>query len=199
MATIRLFKTALRDPSNKFFALISGTCIPVHDFEYTYKRMMRHPQSKITYVRNHRDEDGTVWGSQESTYAYSQEQWMILNRDTAKQLCRLADKKDTQAQAFLKSWAGKIKTEDIQDGDLAWDEIIPIHWFMKVYGPPSSDKFRRQIRKESVTFTEFVNDRDLHPKIWTTLNAEQRAIMCDCCYFARKFTDLGEQALKCKR
>src|SRR3989338_4157141 len=101
MATIRLFKTALRDPSNKFFALISGTCIPVHDFEYTYKRMMRHPQSKITYVRNHRDEDGTVWGSQESTYAYSQEQWMILNRDTAKQLCRLADKKDTQAQAFL--------------------------------------------------------------------------------------------------
>lgn len=46
-STIALIKEALKDPSNKYFVLVSESCIPLFDFQYTYDKLLNDGRSMI--------------------------------------------------------------------------------------------------------------------------------------------------------
>ncbi|KAL8198150.1 hypothetical protein R6Q57_030032 [Mikania cordata] len=48
----------LHDPSNYMFSLISPSCIPLHSFDFTYKKLIESEKSYIEILKN----EGGAWG-----------------------------------------------------------------------------------------------------------------------------------------
>lgn len=88
-ATMLLYEAALRDPSNRYFILVSESCVPVVDFRELYaslKRDLGETRSFLAYrhIGNRRDRYKLLHPSIKQRIPwpqfYSQHQWMILNR-----------------------------------------------------------------------------------------------------------------------
>jgi len=92
----------------------------------------------------------------------------ILNRETAKQLVRLADKKDSTAQNYLKRIKSDFKKHRRNGTWIEWceDELVVGEWFVELYGKPSSAKFKKHILNKMTTYAEF-NDGEPHPVKFT--------------------------------
>tara|TARA_Y100000385_G_scaffold288632_1_gene355735 strand:- start:9191 stop:10732 length:1542 start_codon:yes stop_codon:yes gene_type:complete len=52
LSTIALLKEALKDPSNKYFVLVSESCIPLYDFDYIYNKLLSHDLSMVHHTKS---------------------------------------------------------------------------------------------------------------------------------------------------
>lgn len=135
-AWIRLLETALQDKNNKYFAILSGECIPLFSYNKVYKKITKSQKSRINV------EMGTE--SQSETGLYWADQWCILNRKHAKLLVKLQT--TSRGKKFNENILSQVK-------NFCPDEIVPVNWFVDHYGVPSSKRFNKEIKKIPTTFT----------------------------------------------
>jgi hypothetical protein len=191
-ALCQMLKKALKDKNNTHFVFLSGTCIPLYDFNETYKKITRSKKSRMNY-KLMEVYDGYVdyWASQ----------WVILNRKVAKDLIRIYNNKDKKANKFLRSQRKKYKDNGVNiknnnfiiENWSTWnggcpDEIYPITWFIKLYGKPSSPEFKKNIKLQETTWIEW-DISHTHPYIInnTQLKKWRKNICVSNSIFARKF------------
>lgn len=186
---VSLLKAAYADPKNKYFALLSGDCIPLYEFWDTYSRITRSKKSRVNFSYHSKVALRTGLGQAD--------QWMILNRKCAKLLIDVVDTRE--GQDFMKH----MRTlKDTPGMSFCPDETYPIEWFTrKLGGSVSSPEFQAQIRKMPSTYTHW------SPTAWhpTRINNYKlysitREAICDTqAVFGRKFTKFvtNKFAMKC--
>jgi hypothetical protein len=192
----QMLRKALENPDNKFFVLISGTCLPLYQFSKTYKMITNNPKAKMYYERY----DGNVF--EDRNDIYNAHQWVILNRKIAKDYLRLSNPKDKKATAFIKKMRKIYKENGVKVGkfkaavseDTTWlggcpDEIYPINWLVELYGRKNLSKY---IKKQMTTYTSWDFEKDpQHPETFNikTVKKDKKEICARGHIFARKFTD----------
>lgn len=135
-AWIVLLRKALENPNNKYFCILSGECIPLFPYQTVYKKIKRSKKSRMNLET---DAEPTV-----ETGYYWCDQWCILNRKQAKLLLNLRDTEE--GKNYTKEFLKKI------DGFCS-DEMLPINWFVKHYGKPSTASFKKEIMIKQTTYT----------------------------------------------
>ena len=193
-ALCQMLKEALKDKSNKYFALLSGTCIPLNTFNKTYHKMNKLTKTQIYFYKF------------DNEYInYKASQWVIYTRKTAKDLIRLYDRKDKIARTFMKKQHDifrkpKTKRTSKKRKSLKWeekkvvfdnggcpDEFYPINWFVSLYGKPTSKKFKKYIKFKLSTWY-YMDEYAEHPVIINNKNIHKyKKEFCNS-FFARKFT-----------
>ena len=136
VAFINMLKKAIKDKDNKYFVLLSGSCIPLYNFDTTYKKILLNKKSLINFKERERNKIKWYWGSQ----------WVILNRKTAK--------------IFINLYAKPEGLKLINDIDKSFengfgscpDEIYPINWFIKILGDPRKNSFKKLIKNKISTY-----------------------------------------------
>ena len=175
-AWIKLLEKALKDPDNKYFALLSGECIPLFNFADTYAKITSSKKSRINI-----DPNAIVTKDTGLVYA---DQWVILNRKHARILVNL--KKTEEGKKFIKEMRSRICAEGYC---YCPDEIYPINWFIKKYGTPSSKTFKEQFKVGPTTYTFWTKGDKPHPVKFTSpaLKKKRSKICKSGAVFARKF------------
>lgn len=189
-AYLKMVKKAMEDLTNKYFAIVSGTCIPLHKFDTVYEKVFKYPQSRIYYLPK---KESVVFNGEDLNPHY---QWMILNRKQAKDALRLLDKTDARAQAFLKMMRAKYRFHAKHETWYSYcmDELYLGEWFVTLYGGKTvSPRFTKEVKQSKPTFADFKSWDDMHPIVFT-----RRALRADgdkklkqmkrSSIFARKFT-----------
>ena len=178
-AWIRLLEKALKDKNNKYFVILSGECIPLFSYYKVYDKITKSKKSRINV------EMGTE--SQEATGLYWADQWCVLNRKHAELLVKL--KTTAIGRQFNKNILAQI-------GDFCPDEIIPINWFVKHYGKPSSSKFNKEIRRIPTTYT-YWDGIHYSPKKFNAPQMEKmkKKICKSGAVFGRKFNSKAAREL----
>jgi galactoside 2-L-fucosyltransferase 1/2 len=191
----QMLKKALKKTDNQFFALVSGSCIPLHQFDKTYRMCTTDPRAKMFYERY----DGNVF--EDRNDIYNGHQWVVLNRKVAQDYLRLSNRKDKKAQAFIKRFRAIYKENGVLVGrkkavvakDTTWlggcpDEVYPINWLVELYGKT----LKKYVKKQMSTYTswDFEKDPD-HPEVFNikTVKKAKREICARGHIFARKFTE----------
>ena len=137
---------------------------------------------------------------------YTAHNWVIINRDVAKQYIRLSDTKDKVAYNFVKKFR-KLYSEhgnpmkrgviEKPTHDYGWigscpDEVYPINWLVEVYGKHTTATFKKYIKHSLPTYSswDFEKDPD-HPEVFNirTVKKAKKEICGSGHIFARKFTD----------
>jgi len=190
----QMLKKALKNPNNKYFALLSGACLPLYTYDETYKLITSTDKARIDYMK----EDGNVF--EDRNDVYNGHQWVVLNRKVAQDYIRLSDKKDSKAQKFIRKFRKFYKENGvsvgnkkaIKDPDTTWlggcpDEVYPINWLAELYGKNLS----KYVKNQMTTYTswDFEKDPD-HPKVFNirTVKRSKKDICGRGHIFARKFT-----------
>jgi len=182
-AWIKLLKSALKDPSNKYFAILSGECIPLYDFDTTYKKITSSTKSRININNN-------TQPAVETGLSYA-DQWCILNRKHAKLLIKL--KESEEGKKFRK----ELKKIICVDGDcFCPDELYPVNWFIKKYGNISSSSFKKEIKIVQTTYTKWDGNKP-HPIKFNskTMSKGRKKICGSPAVFARKFNSKAGREL----
>ena len=186
-AWIKMLRKALKDPNNQYFTLLSGSCIPLFDFNTTYKKITASKKSRLSI-----DIKARVYKESGLYYA---SQWVILNRYGAKLLLELKDTKD--GVNYRKKIYYKLK-----NAPSCPDEVYPINWFIHKLGKPSTPAFKKHFRNKTSTFTNWTKKDNTHPTTYTKkLIKRDKKKICDSgAIFARKFTETSAPYLmmKCK-
>lgn len=185
-ASLLLFEKALENRSNKVFILLSGAEIPMYSSSHFLK--------KIQTTRSQLD---IKYNSEYKFYGASQ--WMYLSRKGAKDMVRLLDSKDEEAVEFLDYWIAEtdMNGEDCNICEVnGADEVIPVNWFIHLYGKPSSKTFKREVKNKIVTYAYFKTPDTQSPKLWTSRNLTgyRQWEMCKC-IFGRKYDDSAVRKL----
>jgi hypothetical protein len=186
-AWIKLLRAALENKDNQYFTILSGECIPLFNYEETYKNITSSNKSRINI-----DYDAEVTIDTGLLYA---DQWILLTRKDAELLVKL---KTTEAG---KKFAKKLKLE-ICTGDVCYcpDEVYPINWFVHNYGSPNSAEFKKHFRVMPTTYT-FWDGKKPHPiKFQNPKMLEKKKTICQSgAIFGRKFNPKAARclALKC--
>ena len=190
-----MLKKALKNKNNKYFALVSGTCIPLYTFDETCKKIKSSSKAKMSYGRY----DGNVFEGRNDIY--NGHQWVILNRKIAQDYVKLADKKNTAAMGFIKKFR-KIYNENgifirnkkvVKSADHTWmggcpDEIYPINWLVALHNKNLS----KYVKNQMTTYTAWDFEKDIdHPEIFNikTVKRAKKEICGRGHIFARKFTE----------
>ena len=184
-AWIKMLKAALKDKNNQYFAILSGSCIPLYDFEKTYRMITGSKKSRVEINYN-----AAVY---KETGLYYASQWMILNRDCAELLVKLRTTQDGK-----KFYRKTQRTLDNAMDPSCPDEIYPINWFIKHFGKPHTKGFKKQIRDKASTFTEWdPTPGTAHPYTLSRNDVKKlRGKICDSkAVFARKFTKTGAKKI----
>ena len=125
-----MLKKGLENKANKYFVLVSGSCIPLYNFEDMYSNIFSSKKSRIQF--------------EEKNYGYKYyygHKWLILNRKCAKLLSEISYE--------------QIYDEYLTINNHCPDELYPMLWFIKKLGPISSKKFKDQIDNKMVTYTKW--------------------------------------------
>ena len=191
-----MLKEALKDKDNKYFVFVSGTCLPLYNFNTTFKKITSSKKARFFY-------DWDYPFDSDDKCCYYSDQWCILNRKVAKDLIKLfttkKGKKHIHTQRKRYKDHGVIVSPDKKFSYLTgprcsdWvgkcpDELYPINWLIELYGKPSSQRFQKNIKYQESTFVEWDANAN-HP---LQLNQYQVDEMWeDMCngesIFARKF------------
>jgi len=86
-ATLTLFKEAFKNRDNKFFILLSDTCVPLYSFNYIYEKINSLNSNiihEINYVEQPRFDKVTDKSFFSEKKFLKNSQWITLNRDTVK-------------------------------------------------------------------------------------------------------------------
>jgi len=208
----QMLKKALKNPNNKYFILISGSDIPLYTYNETYKKILSTDKARINYMREYEN----VF--EDRNDIYNAHNWVIVNRDVAKQYIRLSDRKDKVAYNFVKKFrklyaehGNPMKRGIIKKPthDYGWigscpDEVYPINWLVEVYGKHTTARFKKHIKLSLPTYSswDFEKDPD-HPEVFNikTVKKAKREICGRGHIFARKFTDDAAKyiAMNCGR
>jgi hypothetical protein len=172
-AWIKMLKEALKDPSNKYFVLLSGECLPLYGFWDTYKKIMSSKKSRINVTRN---SEATF----ETGLLYA-DQWVLLNRTHAQLLVDL--KETNEGKEFTRYTKSIMK-------DFCADELYPVNWFAHKVGKPSSKEFRREFNLVPTTYTRW-EGKQPHPiKFNSPKMKKYHTKICESgALFARKFNN----------
>ncbi|GAG86727.1 unnamed protein product, partial [marine sediment metagenome] len=168
--------------------LLSGSCIPLYSYRDTYKKITSSDRARISYKKD---------PTKKKEKMYFAHQWVILNRKTATDYARLADRKDVKARTFIKKMRRIYKDNDVivgnkpviglEESDMHCpDEVYPINWFIKLYGK-NMDKY---IKRQMTTYTRWDMDKDPdHPQTFNikTVKKYKKSICGRGHIFARKF------------
>jgi len=191
----QMLKKAFKNTNNKYFALLSGSCIPLYTYDETYKMILSTDKARMEYQKI----AGNVFEDRRDIY--NGHQWVIFNREVAKDYIRLSDKKDLQAQKFLNKFRNIYKENGVTVGNhkatydhdtTTWlggcpDEIYPINWFSELY----KKNLSKHVKNQMTTYTLWDFEKDSsHPEIFNikTLNKYKKDICGKGHIFARKFT-----------
>lgn len=199
-AEAELYKEGLKDKSNMFFILLSGTCIPVRTFDYVYKRVMRSPDKGImTWFKEDKykisDEDYSpfiksikctptlVSEKIIGTTLYSAQQWKVLSRPNAKDFMRMMEDK-----IYMKMFKDCIS---IVPDSLAPDEFMYVNYLKNLYG-----KVGKVMRSGGVTYVNY-RGIAIHPITYFNFTPKLRREVCSIgALFARKFPKYNKNLLK---
>lgn len=176
-AWINLLKEALKDPDNKYFAILSGSCIPLFTYEETYKKIFSSSKSRLNI-------DLTAEAYQ-ATGLYYADQWVVLNRKHAELLVEL---KDTErGNEYLKKIRKQIC---IDDSCFCPDELYPVNWFIENYGKPHTKTFRKEFKDMQTTYT-YWDGKKPHPIKFNNEKLKKfKEKICDSgAFFGRKFNE----------
>lgn len=182
-AWIRLLQEALKDPSNKYFTILSGECIPLFSYKRSYSKLTRSKKSRINV--------DMLAESYIDTGLYYADQWCVLTRREAKLLVKL--RTTAKGRAFTKC---ALK----QGKGYCPDEVLPVNWFVANYGKPSSKRYRQYIRDLQTTYTYWDGKSYVPKKFNKTLMRKMRKKICESgSVFGRKFygTAARELAMNC--
>lgn len=206
----QLYKEAYKNKNNKFFILLSDTCIPVRPFMYTYRRLMKIPNrgigpwsrlNKLTI--NDSSEDFQPFIKNKNCvkkmkkyklinhYLYTMDQWKILSRKNLRDFFEMLRNKE-----YIKIF--KICIKVIPDS-LAPDELMYINYLHYKY-----NNLRKQIRPRVVTYVDF-KGKAIHPITYKTISNSLKRDLCDVnVMFARKFfrhnrSIINDIPVNCKR
>lgn len=182
-AWIQLLEHALKDPSNNYFVILSGECIPVFNYEKTYSKITRSKKSRINIDINAEvtHDKGFYWA----------DQWCTLNRKHAEMLVKL--KTTTEGRSFVKNIVENI-------GDYCPDEVVPVNWFAKKYGKISGERFKKNFRRIPTTFTYWDGIQSSPRKLTKPMLKKFHKKICESgAVFARKFygTSAKQVAMSC--
>jgi galactoside 2-L-fucosyltransferase 1/2 len=193
-AFAQMLKKALKNNDNKYFVLLSGSCIPLYTYKETIQKILSSKRSRISY----QNISGNVFEGEKGIY--NAHQWVILNRDVAEQYSRLYDAKDTEAKQFIKDFRKLYRKHGADVGNKGaikyegstWlggcpDEIYPINWLHHVYGKDLSKNVKKQM--STYTYWDFQKDPD-HPYVFDMKSIKKmKNEICNTGHiFARKFT-----------
>jgi len=84
-ATLKLFEEAYKNEENIFFILLSDKCIPLYNFDYIYKKILRINQNIVHGMTSGCELRYDFLKDKEfisREYMQKQSQWLILNRNT---------------------------------------------------------------------------------------------------------------------
>jgi hypothetical protein len=174
-----MLQEALRDRKNDYFAILSGECIPLFPYKQVYSKITRSKKSRINI-----DAHAEVFYD---TGLYYADQWVVLTRREAKLLVKL------KTTAKGRSFAKKVTKEA---GDYCPDEVVPVNWFVKNYGKPSSKRYKKYIRNVPTTYT-YWDGIHYSPRKFNTPNMRRmRAKICKSkAVFGRKFNGKAAREL----
>ncbi len=176
-AHVKMLIPALKNPDNKYFALLSGEGLPLLSFKDTIDKIRSTKKSRM-------DVDTDTELTDVTGFPYAS-QWCILNREHAQLLVDLF---------YTEKGRNFIKTEmkQVDEEGFCADEAYPLAWFMHHYGKLSSPAFKANFIRAPVTFTEWPvtggSPYKLNPKQVKKL---KRKMCSGKSIFARKFTKPG--------
>lgn len=192
-AFVQMLKKAIQNKNNKYFALLSGSCIPLYTYPETQTKILSTTKSRMEYLL----ENENVFKNMNNIY--NAHQWVIINRKTARDYIRLVDPNSKTGTSFIKKFRKIYKENGVEVGmkkaikhnNSTWvggcpDEIYPINWLHKLYGSNLS----KHIKNEMTTYTlwDFNKDPD-HPEVFNIDTVkEMKKTICHKHIFARKFT-----------
>jgi hypothetical protein len=180
-AWIKLLKSALKDKTNKYFAILSGECIPLFTYNQVYKKITSTKKSRINPTKKVE--------SYHETGLYYADQWVILNRKHARLLVNLTTTES--GKKFLKELRERVQ-------NYCPDELFPINWFIKHYGKPSSETFRKEFKIGPSTFTFWDETAGKpHPVKFSTpkMKKFRQKICKSSAIFGRKFNSKAARTL----
>lgn len=180
-AQLLLYETALQDKQNKKFIILSNSCIPVKNFNYTYNFLMKDEKSYF----NEAPLDPLLYDDKllKSKYKQSEvkkaSQWFIINRELTELI--VAHKSDTQYfesvhapdEIFFLTTILKYKTKE--EANIVLYKNIPFattftNWYNMDYRFPK------------------INNRFTGPYNYETISEEEmNYILSSNSLFARKF------------
>ena len=192
----QLYKKAFTDKRNKFFILLSDTCIPVREFMYVYRRLMSNPKKGIApYRRIHsyhaKDtaEDFMPFVNTDVCInkmrladllghdLYACDQWKVFSRKNVQDFLRMFDNK-----TFVKIFSSCIY---LIPESLAPDELMFINYLAYKY--KNKGGIKSQLRNRVVTYVDF-KGKAIHPLTYKTITADLSYEICSAnAMFARKF------------
>lgn len=191
----KLYETALKDKDNAFFALVSGTDIPVRSFEYIYDRLFQDRYRgflgyrKIgsfrgdTKLFNQADEClGFLKKFKLFGPGFVADQWKVLSRRNAEDFLRMFQNVEYVKLFSLDSDGGCIR---IVPDSLAPDEIM----YASFMAWKTGGKMYRDFRYSGPTWVDFKLESAIHPREYRQIT---KKLADDLCYanvfFARKFS-----------
>lgn len=174
-AWINLLREALRDKKNQYFVLLSGDCIPLQNYQITYKGITSDPRSRFNI-------DPNADSAQATGLMYA-DQWSIVNIKHAEMMLDL--KRTEDGKMFWKEIGGKLC---VDDSCYCSDELYPINWMIDNFGKPGSKSFNKEILLQQTTYTKWdgVNPSPIRingPKLIRL----KKKICSSGAFFARKF------------
>jgi galactoside 2-L-fucosyltransferase 1/2 len=195
LAFVQMLKKALKNPNNKYFVLLSDTCIPLYNYSETYKKILSTPKSRMYFEL----ENENVF--EDRNDIYNGHQWVILNRKIALDYIKLSDSKNQKSQSFIKKFRKLYKDNKVSIGrkkpiqahNSTWvggcpDEIYPINWLVSKY----KKNISKYVKNQMTTYTSWDYEKDPdHPQIFN-IKTVKKYIHKICGHghiFARKFTD----------
>lgn len=217
-----LYQTALADPDNKYFCLLSESDIPVWSFEDVYKTIFKNPnKSFLTYdaekstshnmfsdigcfpakyipttkeYKRKYPKKTKIWDDLRRWTLYNAHQWKVLNRRDASEFVKMA-----QDSEYMYSYDNCF-TYDPEA--LAADEYAFPNWIVLKDGP---DGLKKRFNNVQTTFVDYPEDDATHPLEYDDLNEKVIEELCEdgqsWNLFARKFKNnpnlVNEIPLKC--
>ena len=194
-AFVQMLKKALKNTNNQYFAIISGSDIPLYTYSETYKKIISTSKSRVMFEKH----DGNVF--EDRNDIYNGHQWVILNRETARDYIKLVDPRNRRAKLFIQKFRKLYKENGVSVGrkkaikndDTTWlggcpDEIYPINWLVELYGSNLS----KHVKNQMTTYTSWDFEKDdEHPEVFNikTVKRAKKDICGDGHIFARKFTE----------
>jgi hypothetical protein len=196
----QLYKKAIKDKDNKFFILVSDTCIPVRTFMYTYRRLMRNPNKgimpwfsedkyKITdedfkpFIKSIKCTPTLVNEKIVDAPLYSANQWKALSRSNTKDFLNMLKDK-----IYMRLYT---KCIEVIPDSLAPDEFMYANFLKNKHG-----SINKVMRIGIVTNVRFRGSA-IHPIPYKNITPVMREEICDnMAMFARKFPQKNLKLLK---
>lgn len=194
-AEYELYNEAYRDKNNKFFILLSETCVPIRKFSVVYNRLMKDRKRGMASYRSigRYDEDLTPFRAKCSDLmdqyqffdrtCYACDQWKALSRSNVTDFFKMWE--DEQYVELFSKYCLHVVPDN-----LAPDELMFINYLRLKKG-----KLSDVLRNRVVTYVDF-KGKAIHPIAYRQLTSQLSDDLCTTdSLFARKFANPLEKRL----